>query len=188
MFSYFSVSNTEIVRLWEKKARIYIIGLNLSLSIGSIISPLVTAPFLIEFSTNKSNTEFNKTDNDNPHSQLYIAYSITAAIAFCVGISFLILYITSTEQETDMTISSTNSAEREKKRTIQLPRRYVIFALSIMAALLFFFNAIDEAYVSFLPTFCIEYLKWTKSQAAFITSVMFILVFVSRIICLFLIK
>ncbi|XP_033762269.1 sodium-dependent glucose transporter 1B-like [Pecten maximus] len=123
-------------------------------------------------------------------SMIYIPYSLTAFLFFCIAISFLLMYFVykqkhcaNIDRKTSMTEPedgsravglSTDLAKSEKKSTHKrrhLPAKVKGFSLATISILLFFYVGVEEAFVSYLTVYCVDYLNWTPSDGALITAV-----------------
>ncbi|XP_069114278.1 sodium-dependent glucose transporter 1A-like [Argopecten irradians] len=209
--------NTEMLRVWEKRGREAILKMNLIFAVGSVIAPLLVAPFLmdpmhgdsINYTTNGSHnvvftpnsfsheqkdarnssmqTNLNISNEERfpdflaqsaeSKSDIYIPFSISAALSLFASLMFLASYAL---YKSESTCQIKKGNKQRKTRT--LPTPIMLCALLLLNALFFFYCGIDEAYTAFLPTYCVEHFHWSKQESAFLTSLVFICILVSRVL------
>ncbi|XP_033762758.1 sodium-dependent glucose transporter 1-like [Pecten maximus] len=85
--------NAEILKIWGTKGgRTAILGMNFALSVGSVISPLATGPFLTEISENHTLTNVaTNTSNFINHQRLqptHLSYLINTSVPENTSLSF----------------------------------------------------------------------------------------------------
>ncbi|XP_060070711.1 sodium-dependent glucose transporter 1-like [Ylistrum balloti] len=189
----------ESIAIWgpTPRGRSYLLVNSAAYAISSVISPLATAPFLLKHSVsiNSNNSSWNSTSsvqsfyttinntnqsyiidmelfNNNittpsKSSKLYIAYTISAVLGLTIALLFFILFC----QQGSVTIQKSSSDQLKfiGKYSLHL-KRLQLFNISVFSVIQ---NAVDFTFTGYLATFCINYLGWTKTIAATITSVAF---------------
>ncbi|XP_033762494.1 uncharacterized protein LOC117344009 [Pecten maximus] len=191
----------ELVDIWgpTPRGRSYLMVSTVAAGIASVVAPLVTAPFLLKQTNhgrvNTHDTSWNstfsptiytyinstiqsrlndmelptenstlKTEND---SKLYIAYTISAVLGLLTAVLFFVLFC----QPGPVNEQKQNSGKLEfiGKRSI-LVKRLQLFNIAIFGLTQ---SAIDLTFAGYLAVFCINYLGWTKTLGATVTSVAF---------------
>lgn len=115
-------------------------------------------------------------------SQLYIAYTITTALALLASIPFLVMYIKG--RKTEMADCRVDDDKLMKV----LPFRMKVIILINMSLLLGTYSAIEDTFAGFLTTFCVRQLDWTKAAGSFATSVYWASFGSGRFVGIFLVK
>ncbi|XP_069111639.1 sodium-dependent glucose transporter 1A-like [Argopecten irradians] len=190
---------SESVTIWgpTTRGRSYIMANSGAYAISSVLAPLVTAPFLLKqpvnyititnkttkntthplstwpISTNLSHPNnmnislLNSTSVSQEDSRLYLAFTISAVLSLIIALFFFILYC---QQSPGGKQTAANSKlDFIGTRSLFLKRLQLI-NIGVFSILQ---NAIDFTFVGYLATFCIQYMNWTKSLGASITSVAF---------------
>ncbi|OWF39971.1 Sodium-dependent glucose transporter 1 [Mizuhopecten yessoensis] len=74
--------NAEVLQVWKQEGRVVVLGLNFVFAVGSVIAPLVVAPFLIELKdeglkNTSSSSLWDRTSNDIFYSATSLECYIT---------------------------------------------------------------------------------------------------------------
>ncbi|XP_033762270.1 sodium-dependent glucose transporter 1A-like [Pecten maximus] len=117
-------------------------------------------------------------------SKIYIPYSLTAFICICISISFSIMHFVfqqrnranndrknKREPENETFDLSEEGTLKSRHKPRQLSAKVKGFSLATMSVLLLFYDGVEETFVSYLTIYCVNYLKWSPSQGALITSI-----------------
>ncbi|KAK6165704.1 hypothetical protein SNE40_022582 [Patella caerulea] len=99
--------------------------------------------------------------------RLHHAYTISAVLALVASLPLLF----QTCRNRQSTTIEKSSTEYEEVR--ELPMRHYIVALIIIISTFVFNSTIEDAYASFLMTFVVKQLNWSKTQGAQLSSVYF---------------
>ncbi|XP_069111643.1 sodium-dependent glucose transporter 1A-like [Argopecten irradians] len=194
-------SSAETVNIWgpTSRGRSYLMFNTLTSAVASVIAPLVTAPFLMTKTPfdkvndhNSWNTTFsgqskyvypnsiNNSHSDDTHlpfvnassagqgdSTLYIAYTISAILSMLTASMFLILFC----QPRPDNVENINKGKLEfiGKRSIFI-KRLQLLNIGVFAVTQ---SAIDFTFYGYLAFFCINFLGWSKTLGATVTSVAF---------------
>lgn len=133
-------------------------------------------------------------------SKIYIPYSFTAIFIGCISVSFLLVYVAFKEDKREdnyqdnfttedekKPIELTNGAQKieDKSSERNLPKRVKIVSLAIISVFLLFYDGVEETFGSFLTMYCVNYLNWTPSEGALITSITNICGLVAVVVSLF---
>ncbi|XP_033761500.1 sodium-dependent glucose transporter 1-like [Pecten maximus] len=193
---------SEVVDIWgpTPRGRSYLMVNSVAAGIASVVAPLVTAPFLQKQPNYNSACTYNiswnstsstptlysyinrtiqsrlndmelsignstlKTESD---SKLYIAYTISAVLGLLTAVLFFVLFC----QPGPVNEQKQNSGKLEfiGKRSI-LVKRLQLFNIGVFGLTQ---SAIDFTFAGYLAVFCINYLGWTKTLGATVTSVAF---------------
>lgn len=100
-------------------------------------------------------------------SRVHIAYAISGSVAFLVSLPFLIMYI---RMPSDF---ERHGCEDRKRSNNPLPLLIKISVLINMCALSALYTGLEETFVEFLSAFCVEQVRWTKTQGSLATSLYF---------------
>ncbi|OWF34516.1 Sodium-dependent glucose transporter 1A [Mizuhopecten yessoensis] len=111
-------------------------------------------------------------------SQLYLSYMFTTVLSALACLAFIAFYI-QFERQTQMAKNELRVSKEFETRT--LPRSLKCLALGSLVCVSGLICCIDDTFFGFLTTFCVNYLKWTKSQGTLLTSVSSTIVVVGRI-------
>ncbi|XP_060081918.1 sodium-dependent glucose transporter 1A-like [Ylistrum balloti] len=103
------------------------------------------------------------------NTQLYLSFMFITIFSVLTSLAFMAFYI-SFERKIQ-NVSHGLSVISKKYETRQLPIALKFSALGMMICIAALISSIEEAFVGFLTTFCVIYLKWTKSRGAVLTSV-----------------
>ncbi|KAL3832610.1 hypothetical protein ACJMK2_024240 [Sinanodonta woodiana] len=190
--------NTQVVSTWGPEGRHYMQALNFTYAAGAIIAPFITEPFLAPkitipsegFNTTADGktavnlTGLNETldldqgisysVNSSQHTieiwaatRVHYAYIISMTLGIAFSVPFLIIYLKCRSDS-----KSSKTFKEEKYRRPVSSSLTVKIVLVIMLMMMFhLYNAVEETFSSYLMTFCVMYLGWSKSQGSVLTSV-----------------
>ncbi|KAL3855262.1 hypothetical protein ACJMK2_014847 [Sinanodonta woodiana] len=190
--------NTEVVSIWGPEGRPYIQLMHFSFAVGAILSPLFTEPFLAPKITvlESFNSPFNGTCNISHSSAFDIcalpsnsnftnnsfqfterqywgetkvqyAYLISMILGIISAVPFLVLFLRNrAEPRTD---------EEQKTRisqriSVQLTRCKKVAILIILMFMFHLYSAIEDTFSSYLMTFALLHLNWTKLNGSLVTA------------------
>ena len=193
---------------WSGEGRSFMQALHFAFAIGGILSPLATAPFLLEklpddpplleeknTSINVNTTivalptQFTLPDNSSmtmpsQESQLYKAYFITGAITLSAAIPILMFLIYS--YKTNYQIQTQD--EKLARKVRDLPRNSKILCLVFLVCFFICYCAVEDTFNSFLTAFCVKQFKWTKVSGSVLTSAFWASYGLFRFLGIFLVK
>ncbi|XP_046328597.1 sodium-dependent glucose transporter 1-like isoform X2 [Haliotis rufescens] len=179
--------NTDLIRTWEAERRVFIQILHFCFALGGTLSPLITEPFLA-YRTDSNNTGgadnsttpissvcVNNSDFVNneecdivvTETKVQYAYLITGILFLVASLTFLVQRCCHGSQ-THVTKTSTNGYENLDK---PLPMRYIFATMAFVVMIFIFLVAVETCLASFLLTFVVVQLNWTKTSGARVTSV-----------------
>ncbi|KAK3596319.1 hypothetical protein CHS0354_031651 [Potamilus streckersoni] len=190
--------NTEVISIWGAEGRPYIQMMHFSFAIGAIISPLFTEPFLAPKITvfDTINSSFNGTCNISHTSALDIsvlssnsdftnnsiqftqrqywgetnvqyAYLITMIIGILSAIPFLVLYL---RIRAELCTDEEHKAKTSPRISVQLTICRKIVILMLLMSVFHLYSAIEDTFSSYLMTFTLLHLNWTKLNGSLVTS------------------
>ncbi|XP_060086072.1 sodium-dependent glucose transporter 1A-like [Ylistrum balloti] len=196
--------NALLISTWGQDGRSFLQALHFAFAIGGILSPLATAPFLLEerniradnsslqINSTIHETDFNisqilyntsmssltqagvstMTPDPSTHykaedSRLYIAFSISAVMNLSSAIPFLILYLRARRRKRK---NSIKVVEESKRITRELTTEYKVLVLVSVCFFLGMYCAVEDTFNSFLTTFCVKHMGWTKAQGSYASS------------------
>ncbi|XP_021373466.1 sodium-dependent glucose transporter 1A-like isoform X2 [Mizuhopecten yessoensis] len=192
------------ISIWgaTSRGRVYLNMFLLSDSAAGLISPMVTSPFLLprtkdivmhngpRNSTVATTSTFimegnaataNATTNSNiiqiemPVSNVYIAYSISAGLAFLVTLPFIVLCAKWPKNGTKRSVNEVPHFLGNLPLTI---KRLQLLNVGIFST---FYMAVYFIFTGYLPAFCVEHLRWTKASGAWLMSVVYFAMLGGRI-------
>ncbi|XP_050409313.1 sodium-dependent glucose transporter 1A-like [Patella vulgata] len=206
--------NAHLVSLWgEDEGRPYMQAIHFSFAFGGVISPLVTAPFLVpkpeDVSINSSLTNltsngiFNTTlldyniTNDNStlgnnittiaepiETKLIYAYIISGILTLLSAIPFMVIYCRYKSKK----MKRNQPKKQENSPARDLPWKYYILAIVLLLVFYLTYCAVEDTFAAYLLTFMVMELKWTKAQGTQITSVYWAAFAISRFSGIFIIR
>ncbi|XP_033762666.1 sodium-dependent glucose transporter 1A-like [Pecten maximus] len=214
--------NALLISTWGQDGRSFLQALHFSFAIGGILSPLATAPFLLEegsLRADNSSLRINSTAYDGDlnisqifyntstrfplepgistmvpdpaagykpeDSKLYIAFTISAAMNLSSAIPFLILYLQARKRKRK---NSIKNVEESKRITRELPQTYKVLVLVSVCFYLGMYCAVEDTFNSFLTTFCVQHMGWTKAHGSYATSLFWAVYGLGRFSGIWLIK
>ncbi|XP_050418551.2 sodium-dependent glucose transporter 1-like [Patella vulgata] len=198
----------DVVRVWKSESRPYMFIVHLGFSIGALISPLVTEPFLVpkhlvenQNSDIKSqdpvitcNVTNNATLNSNIscinnqtnplQSTAYViklqyAFIISAILAVLTSVPFL---IKSFKGESNLTKEG-NSRKATEQRNV--PLLYYVISVVLIMCMYICNTGIEDAFSAFLMTFVVKQMDWSKKDGALVTSAFWASLITARILVIF---
>lgn len=200
-----TTGNALLISLWRADGKSFLQSIHFAFAIGGAISPFVTGPFLapeknmnttsaVTGNTSIANHTNNATTSDSSdfpwtESRLYVPYSIAAFLALTATVPLFVLACTSKRPLDVKSVKSVSSVDEDidEERNIQkLSTGMKAFVLIILMVFLGIYCAMEDGFNSFLATFCVSKLKWTKYMASIVTAVFWISYTVARFIGIFL--
>ncbi|OWF41584.1 Sodium-dependent glucose transporter 1A [Mizuhopecten yessoensis] len=100
-------------------------------------------------------------------SRVHIAFAISGAISFLVSLPFFIMFL---RIPSDF---NRHGGEDRKRSNKPIPLVVKVLVLINMSALSALYTGLEETFVEFLSAFCVEQVKWTKTQGSLATSLYF---------------
>ncbi|XP_060065960.1 sodium-dependent glucose transporter 1-like [Ylistrum balloti] len=178
-----------------RRGRLYVQILYAFLSVSSALAPIATAPFLREkkndeghrnisdmttlstlhpnishccfTSESYSNNTLDLPNNSSvvSESKLYIAYSISAVMTFLIAIPFIVLYTRRRPQ-------ATKTSKTVRYQFIgELPRIVNYLQLINVGVFAAVYSTTELLFIAYLTIFCVQYLQWSITSGALLTSV-----------------
>lgn len=218
-----------MVTTWGSEGHSFMQMLHFAFAFGGIISPLVTAPFLLEkmvdingdnsslhghaviqsshnSSINVSQISLYNVFNDSTtvsslavstttshsfgykpeDSQLYIPFSITAAMHFSCAIPLLVMYLRARRRKRKNSIKK--SEDKSKRISRVLPFQFKVLILCSVCLYFGLYCAVEDTFNAFLTTFCVKHLGWSKAEGSFATSMFWAAFGLGRFLGIWLIK
>ena len=173
--------------------RTYMQILHFSFTVGGIISPLASVPFLTNINITDPvtvNTEHNYSLSNatrynnsiilggnsstelalpkNPQQSLdvYIVYTISSAISFVPFLLFVVLFL-----RCDKMLTKSNKDKDKPETTNNLPIELLIPVMITLVLISYFCFSVEDSISSFTATYAVKHFGWTKSLASYVTSV-----------------
>lgn len=175
-------------------------ALHLGFGCGGIISPLITAPFLVDenltpdpgvldvHTQNDTDTYINVTyvshlnSTNGAVSMLYGAYTITGVMTLLASFPFLLMFCKFGGN------FERHKSRAEKESSRSLPLCLKIGVVVLMASMSALCTGLEETLVEFLSAFCVKHMEWTKTQGSFLTSLYFGSVAIGPLINIFMVR
>lgn len=134
--------------------------------------------------TNSSTISNEEPEFFKIESRVYIAYLISAILAFSAAFPFLYMHLKSENK------NGVNSKQEEKSEPDdrKLPLRMKVLIMSNMMCMMGIYSAIEDTYAGFLTTFVVQQLHWTKTLGSFATSFYWAAFGTGRFFGIFLVK
>ncbi|XP_069102903.1 sodium-dependent glucose transporter 1A-like [Argopecten irradians] len=124
----------------------------------------------LESSTHLAEAQ-NTSDITSPFyetSRLYIAYSVSAALCFCIATPYLIMYFTF-----DLSEIRTGRASKEEASVPEMTKSQKIIVLLNFGLMTCVYVAIEESFSGFLNAFCVNRLDWSSVDGSYATSIFY---------------
>ncbi|CAC5397243.1 NAGLT1 [Mytilus coruscus] len=174
--------NIMILEIWGKHNGPYMQAIHFMYTVGGIISPLATAPFLsIREHEDNHTSKYENISNvhklsenfsatfkpgiieslETQDSSVHFAFAITAAFALSCSFLFVYFLCRSTKQ------TNKKDDHSPPRVTKDLPRSIRLMSLSLMCATFWFYLFLEKAMVFFLPTFTLGHMQWTQTQGSY---------------------
>lgn len=184
-----TAGNTFCLRTWGADCGVYMQAIHFAFAFGGIISPLVTAPFLLPETTSTGNSSNNSEitttsfELEKPESKLYLAFSTTTACYTLAAILFLVSYFAKREQD----VAKTTKSEAEKTE-FDLPLRLKVPVLVTLLILMWTYVSVETTFSGFIATFVVKMLSWSKTDASYISSVFWATFSAGRFVGIFIVR
>lgn len=200
-----TTGNALLISLWRADGKSFLQSIHFAFALGGAVSPFVTGPFLApernmnttsEIAGNTSIANYSNistaSDAGNfpwTESRLYVPYSIAAFLALTATVPLFVMACTA-KRPSDVKSVKSESSENEdidEERNIQrLSTGMKAFVLIILMVFLGIYCAMEDGFNSFLATFCVSKLRWTKYMASIVTAVFWISYTLARFLGIFL--
>ncbi|XP_060582325.1 sodium-dependent glucose transporter 1C-like isoform X2 [Ruditapes philippinarum] len=195
-----SSGNAKVMSCWGKHGAPFMLALHFSFAIGGIISPLVTRNFLapklgqiennntaISHGWNMSNNFTtsgnlrNITGHDEKEQVIYAetkiqwAFLITGVLTALSGILYIILFCYGYEKVPTYTKTNENESGNQsssKVKRVKLSKCQLILFLILLGFSVISSTAVECKALSFIMSFVLLQLNWSKSDGAFLISLM----------------
>ncbi|OWF40839.1 Sodium-dependent glucose transporter 1 [Mizuhopecten yessoensis] len=115
-----------------------------------------------------------------PASSVYIAYSISAGLVFLSTLPFIVIFAKPSKND------SKGSVDKESNFLGKLPLRVKRLQLVNVGIFSTFYMAVFFIFTGYLPAFCVEHLRWTKTSGAWLMSVVYFAMLCGRLFGAFL--
>lgn len=213
-----------MISTWGSEEHSFMHIMHFVFAIGGIVSPLVTAPFLLEEDDarrgehsilyNASDSDFrNNTSeillyNDSNSSniidvtvstiarytsdykpedtKIYIPYCILATVMLSSAVFLLVMFIR--ERRRKSIPAETNLQDASKRISMELPFGFKFLVLFCLCLFLGLYCTVEDTFTSFLTTFCVKHMGWSKAQASSVTSMFWASFGLGRFLGIWLIK
>ncbi|KAL3832495.1 hypothetical protein ACJMK2_024134 [Sinanodonta woodiana] len=187
--------NSVIAAIWGVEGRPYMQAVHFSFAIGGIVSPLITEPFLAPKETemsDKNQTQTTSAGNISLTSVLpscsnstnctitteleywgetkvQYAYLISTIVGLLSAIPFLVSYLKRNSEPRTKEQQQTNEASRRKSARLSKFKKIGVIILLIL--LFHLYCAVEDTFASYLMTFSLLHLNWTKLKGSLATAV-----------------
>jgi len=176
--------------------RTYIQILHLCFTIGGILSPLASSPFITQtddtlsnreainttpvinfYSSNVTTTYQQRLSTDTSYhaitnnsiqgTEIYKAYSISAGLTLLSVLPFIVIYFKYDKSFTVSKVEQTDTTEQ----TDTLPTKLRVLVFMFIALCSAVFTAMEDSFAGFLAPFVVKQFGWDKVVASYVTSV-----------------
>ncbi|KAK3587981.1 hypothetical protein CHS0354_014498 [Potamilus streckersoni] len=207
--------NTQVVSTWGPEGRHYMQALNFTYAAGAIIAPFITEPFLApkitipsedvnitaDANTTVNLKGLNETldfDQEKSYSvnisqhlieiwadtRVHYSYMIIMILGIAFSVPFLLIYL---KYRSDSKSSKTSNKDKGNRRSVSLSMTVKVIIVIMLMLMFHLYNAVEETFSSYLMTFCVMYLGWSKSQGSILTSVYWAAFSVGRFLGIFIV-
>ncbi|KAK3588134.1 hypothetical protein CHS0354_012191 [Potamilus streckersoni] len=207
--------STLILTMWESEGAFYNQAIHFAFALGGIISPQIIAPFLaqptfdsLKDTLNVSNS--NKTDNisyflsrnvsfnddccngttsdsissfNGQVTYVHHGYLITSSLSLLCSVPLLVSFFRPNDKIDKLkkdTISPVDALAENLPLKLKIPT--IIFLCLILNS----YVGVEATYASYLMTFCIRHMKWTKADGSIASSLYWLGFCVGRFLGIFL--
>jgi FHS family Na+ dependent glucose MFS transporter 1 len=171
--AFIAVGNTLILLIWGKENGPWMQCFHCLFSVGCLVAPVIAEPFLME-TTNEVTNGTNYTADPTsapPESQIMYAYLIAGVMTFVSGITFGCIFVfvdskiflKKKREEKDENRNATDPID-------SIPQTLYHIFLSFLAVMYAAYCAVEVTFATYLLTFAVRYLHWSKKAAANVTS------------------
>ncbi|XP_062618670.1 sodium-dependent glucose transporter 1A-like [Saccostrea cucullata] len=199
--------NAGLLTTWGNEGNIYFSALHFAFAVGGILSPLITAPYVMppsdnvpvmnlttstvnssdisNFTIGRNGSSYNVTKlMETSESMIYIPYTVTAGLCVMTSLPFLIFCGISLQKRLDRDTSKEQEGKIKKKSA----RRLRITGLIIILFYIAVYVAIDKSFTGFLTSFVTSQLNWTNADGSYLTSGYWTSFSVGRFLGIFLVQ
>ncbi|KAJ8314131.1 hypothetical protein KUTeg_008692 [Tegillarca granosa] len=213
-----AMGNAQLLVVWGSENGPYMQAIHFTFGIGGIMSPLITAPFLMPRSDEDKmavNTSYDKYIADDINKVFKETYKSTlhitnASMTFGnttehktsqksqLYIAYFITSALGISSAIPFLLLCIKTRHKQKKKSDdksntnfnyrKITKCMKLLALSNMMGILGVFGVVEGTVVQYLSTFCVTYLGWSKANSSLIVSIYWILFALGRFCGIFLIK
>ena len=154
--------------------------------------PSLNSSLSYNFLENVTEASNNTQSTDHPESILYIGFSISAAlnIACSIPIFFIFLQRRISRKKAKRKMEDMEKIpekKEEEKHHVKMTKQTKIFVVIVLLSIFTTYCAVEDTFMSFLSTFVVRQLKWTKFYGALLTSAFWAAFAVGRLAGIFLV-
>ncbi|KAK3603650.1 hypothetical protein CHS0354_017366 [Potamilus streckersoni] len=188
--------NAVIATIWGVEGRPYMQTVHFSFAVGGIISPLITEPFLAPKRTEMIEEPLNQKQSTSAanishtdvlpsclnstnctfteleywgDTKVQYAYLISTIIGILSAIPFLVSYLQRNSEPQTKEQQDVNEASR--RISTQLSNIQKIGLMILLMLLFHLYCAVEDTFASYLMTFSLLHLNWTKLKGSLATAV-----------------
>jgi len=189
----FVASSTLLIHLMGQDVRTYMQILHFSFTVGGILSPLASVPFLTNSNITdtvtvntehnyslsntmvynhsiilggNSSTELALPKNLQQSLDVYIVYTISSGISFVPFLLFVVLFF-----RCDKMLTKSNKDKDKVDSTNNLPIGLLVPVMITLVLISYFCFSLEDSISSFTATYAVKHFGWTKPLASYVTSV-----------------
>ena len=126
-------------------------------------------------------------------THIHIAYLISFAVIITSSVPFFVIYVkeilktfqTTTGTETDQQV---DEKQEEQRNHANLSKGTQTTIIILICLFMMVYCAVEDTFSSFLATFCIRYLNWTKGAGSYATSLFWFAFAIGRFVAIFVVK
>ena len=149
---------------------------------------LVTTPgnknvTMIDSFINDSTTSVSKLTKSPQTTDVYFAYIISGSLILLVSIPIIYQIFTERSQR-----KRQNEKDKQEKIKQPLPFKWFILVMSLICLFYALYCAVEDSFASFLTTFVVKQLKWSKSNGAQASSLFWAAFAIGRFSCIFAVR
>ncbi|XP_076461019.1 sodium-dependent glucose transporter 1A-like [Babylonia areolata] len=204
-----TAGNAELLRIWGLEGEMAMQFIHFAFALGGVVSPLVTEPFLtpnpeddIDITTiattslamdNVTIASYPTSTPDVMNNSTAVPLPLTTDVhyAFLIsgGLILLIAIPLTVQLFSDRSQKRRQDKQDEKKDVKQpLPFGLFLFVMSILCIFYFLYSPVEDTFASFLTTFVVKQLHWSKSKGAQVTALFWASYAGGRFLCIFIVR
>ncbi|XP_076461010.1 sodium-dependent glucose transporter 1A-like [Babylonia areolata] len=201
--------NAELLRIWGLEGEMAMQFIHFAFALGGVISPLVTEPFLtpnpeddIDITTiattslamdNVTIASYPTSTPDVMNNSTAVPLPLTTDVHYAFLISgglILLIAIPLTVQLFSDRSQKRRQDKQDEKKDVKQPLPLAMFLIVMGILCLFYLSycAVEDTFASFLTTFAVKQLHWSKSKGAQITSLFWASFAGGRFLCIFVVQ
>jgi fucose permease len=195
-----------LLYLWGDENGPWMQALHFIFGIGAVVGPQLVAPFLAPQGTTTMESGLNTStflttaseehqnmglagnSSVNESSRLHIPYGIGGIMIVVCSIMFLFMFIKDRHNNTSNNSKSVNKSNKTGEIHIKQLQKLRLAIISLVFCFYLAYCTVEIQMASFLFMFCVNYVGWSKTTAAYLTSTFWASFTISRGIGIILIK